>query len=175
METCKTIEQKWDALTNDANCRAMYSEVFLLQLFTKMCDRYVADKNYRKFVDNLFFTLGSESAVLLLGRRIGVELVPEQIAKFNVWWKAFRRKSSTRKAVRKETKERLYRSQNGMCAICGRPLDNKWLTEQADHKVPFKYVGDELGDGNLQLCHSKCNKQKLAQADYVFRKMLFEI
>ncbi|MEL6860662.1 MAG: HNH endonuclease [Pseudomonadota bacterium] len=66
--------------------------------------------------------------------------------------------------------ERLWRAQNGLCALCGGPmLRNRfeaphariWAKDRAtlDHIWPKSKGGTDAAD-NLQLAHARCNKVK---------------
>lgn len=54
--------------------------------------------------------------------------------------------------------EKLMLLQKGMCACCGRPLDDYEL----DHIMPLA-LGGETTDSNMQLLRKSCNRQKSAK------------
>jgi len=58
--------------------------------------------------------------------------------------------------------QELYRSQNGLCAICSQPLSPDDM--DVDHKVPFSYGGGNERS-NIQVAHSSCNRSKQAEVD----------
>ena len=50
----------------------------------------------------------------------------------------------------------IWRKQNGLCAICGKPLNDAF---EIDHINPFSRKGLTIYP-NLQAVHRKCNRQK---------------
>lgn len=58
--------------------------------------------------------------------------------------------------------QELYRSQNGLCAICSQPLSPADM--DVDHKIPFSYGGGNERK-NIQVAHTSCNRSKQAQVD----------
>lgn len=81
---------------------------------------------------------------------------------------AFLNKSPYRKPIDESVKRGLLMDQNNRCAICGCEID---IHDHADHKVPFKYVGDALED-NLQMLCARCNEKKNASIDFQIRYLL---
>ena len=52
--------------------------------------------------------------------------------------------------------QKLFEMQRGLCACCGRPLENDF---QLDHIMPL-YLGGQHADANMQLLRKRCNAQK---------------
>jgi 5-methylcytosine-specific restriction endonuclease McrA len=63
--------------------------------------------------------------------------------------------------------EKLFVFQEGLCACCGKPLDDQF---DLDHVVPISKGGSN-GDENLQLLRSRCNKQKNAKNPIEFMQL----
>ena len=60
--------------------------------------------------------------------------------------------------------EKLMTSQRGKCAVCRRVLGDDY---HLDHIIPI-FLGGSNSDGNIQLLHSRCNKQKYAKDPIMF-------
>ena len=60
-------------------------------------------------------------------------------------------------------REKLFKDQQGCCAICGNPLDRSKIHDRTrvhiDHHNPLS-KGGSIGVDNLGLAHSKCNQEK---------------
>lgn len=56
----------------------------------------------------------------------------------------------------------VYEKQDGLCALCGRPLESGEY--HVDHVIPFCYGGGNERT-NLQLAHPECNLEKKAAVD----------
>ena len=57
--------------------------------------------------------------------------------------------------------EEMRHDQEGLCALCGEPLDGDL---HVDHKIPFCYGGGNERT-NIQLAHASCNRRKRNQVD----------
>ena len=68
-----------------------------------------------------------------------------------------------RKSFLRELVDQLYREQNGRCGICGEPLGQHFKSE-VDHIIPLAYAGGHER-GNIQLAHTKRNREKRASVD----------
>lgn len=64
--------------------------------------------------------------------------------------------------TRAELRHLLYQRQEGLCAICARPLGRKYLTSKwinLDHRRPRAHGGPDTVE-NLDLTHRPCNTRK---------------
>ena len=59
--------------------------------------------------------------------------------------------------------KKLYDQQDGVCPLCGEPIDigGKW---EVDHVIPHSRGGGNERE-NLQLVHQKCNRSKGKKVD----------
>jgi len=62
--------------------------------------------------------------------------------------------------------EKLLKLQGGKCAVCNKPLSDKF---HLDHVMPLKLGGLNV-DSNIQLLHPLCNKQKKAKHPEAFMR-----
>ena len=56
----------------------------------------------------------------------------------------------------------MYADQNGLCALCGKHMDDGEY--EVDHIVPHKYGGGNEST-NIQLAHISCNREKGSSVD----------
>ncbi|WP_412546997.1 HNH endonuclease [Photobacterium toruni] len=56
----------------------------------------------------------------------------------------------------------MYTDQRGLCAICGHHMEHG--DYEVDHKIPHKYGGGNESS-NIQLTHTKCNREKGSSVD----------
>ena len=59
-------------------------------------------------------------------------------------------------------KEKLFKSQKGLCKLCGRPIDETYLLQNSVHMhhiMPIKKGGEKLKLSNLALAHIWCHKE----------------
>jgi len=66
---------------------------------------------------------------------------------------------------------RIWNEQEGLCAICGMPLDG---TEHVDHIIPLSRGGSNWPD-NIQLLCPPCNMTKGAKVDGVCIEFLVDL
>ncbi len=81
-------------------------------------------------------------------------------------------KKSVRRAIPPDLLERLAQQQGGRCPCCGREFAVIGAAAQADHIIPWEFVGDEL-EGNLRLLCQDCNKNRGDRPEYVLKQMFF--
>lgn len=53
----------------------------------------------------------------------------------------------------------LYVAQEGICALCGKPMEGRCVSFSIDHVIPYSLGGIDVL-GNVVLCHSLCNSVK---------------
>lgn len=68
-----------------------------------------------------------------------------------------RRMSTTRRA-------RIFADHDGICHICGQPIDGTREAWDADHVIPLEISGDDT-DANLRPAHKRCHVRKTAAQD----------
>lgn len=68
-----------------------------------------------------------------------------------------RRMSTTRRA-------RIFAANNGICHICGQPIDGTREAWQADHVIPLELSGDD-SDDNIRPAHDACHRAKTSAED----------
>jgi 5-methylcytosine-specific restriction endonuclease McrA len=83
---------------------------------------------------------------------------------------AYFNKSSTRKPVSTEERIKILKMQANKCSLCTKQIDISNV--EIDHIIPFKYVGDELGGGNLQGLCRECNRKKSRSINFNLRMFL---
>ncbi|UTN93058.1 HNH endonuclease [Streptomyces phage Marky] len=69
--------------------------------------------------------------------------------------------------TRSDLRHLLYQRQEGLCAICARPLGRKYLTSKwvnLDHRRPRSHGGPDTV-ANLDLTHRPCNTRKADSCD----------
>ncbi len=57
-----------------------------------------------------------------------------------------------------EDRQKLFREQSGLCALCGKPIEN-WQAGQVEHLTPAVRGGSNQYS-NLALAHVSCNREK---------------
>lgn len=82
------------------------------------------------------------------------------------------RKKSVRRVVIQSQMERLARQQENRCPCCGRDFHKIGAAAQADHMIPWEFVGDEL-EGNLRLLCEDCNRNRGDRPEYILKQMFF--
>ena len=86
------------------------------------------------------------------------------------WVIAFFDKKSTRLNYDDSVKNRILHYQNNECNICSKRIDLS--NSELDHIIPFSMVGDELGEDNLQMLCTECNRRKSNSVVYNLRMFL---
>lgn len=143
------------------------NEARVLGAFKQFCEDYSNDK--QKLRNILANSTDKENTVTVMAKRdYGFELDCDQARRMLNLLTAFLKKSSFRKTITIEIREKLLNHQNYECAFCHKTID---LAAHADHIVPFKYVGDELQD-NLQMLCTSCNEKKNDSLDYQIKVLL---
>lgn len=149
---------------------------------TTIMDEYIILTNFKAFYDNNNNTISKQRLRNILSRakdksnaiksifhnEMKIELTSYQSIKMLDLIIAFLNKSNFREPISNETKKSLLIKQNYKCVFCGKKID---LSAHADHKIPFKYVGDELNN-NLQMLCEHCNESKSSSIDYETRVLL---
>ena len=167
----------WDYIWNEAlksnSFKEAYHDSFLLNIFQKLCSKLNNNEEYKR----KFFTLLKQSYNVnntiksIVLKEYQIELSDDDAKKIALWVDAYRKKKPTRKPISKDMRERLVKSQNGICLVCGENLGTDYSKIHIDHIIPFILVGDELDDNYQALCNT-CNECKNAKTDYMFMNML---
>lgn len=155
----ESTKEKADNFLSNTNLE----ETYLLMSFKLFCEN-IERKSSQQKIRNIFYNSTNINLTVykLFANEMNVVLNEEECKKMVALVTAYLRKSSIRKKITNETKNKLLKTQKCKCAICGEKID---ISSHADHIVPFKYVGDEL-DNNLQMLCSKCNTRKNSNLDY---------
>lgn len=85
---------------------------------------------------------------------------------------AFFNKKTTRKIYGSETRRRVLYQQDGVCAFCGKKIED--ATGELDHDIPWSFVGDELGEKNLQMLCMDCNRHKSNNVAFEIKSFLIK-
>ncbi len=163
-----------EELAASEEVRQEYKKAFLLNMFQKICVRMERNPQFKAKVKNLFrqsYDKCDTVSAIIRNELKYDELSSEDAAIMQMWFEANLRKTSRRKVIPQEVKERLYKSQNGKCVVCGEELGNDWSKIHVDHIIPWKLVGDELADNYQDLCET-CNECKSARIDYLFKNLI---
>lgn len=98
-----------------------------------------------------------------------LELDDEDVQWIKSVLEAYARRSSLRQRASEEMRESLVVRQNGRCAMCHTPISSSDC--HVDHVIPFRWVGDELGE-NLQALCGSCNLSKSDSLFSFYREIL---
>lgn len=80
------------------------------------------------------------------------------------------RKKNRRLSYDDNVRIRKLVGQNNRCLICGRPITIN--NSELDHIIPWSMVGDELGEDNLQMLCTDCNRRKSKNVTYNLKMFL---
>ncbi len=145
-------------------------KAILLGLFKAFCEKYNSTDKKVKLRNIMYYSSNHLLTIQnLFKSELEESLEEAEAKKMDELVNAFLNKSTHRKNIPDSKKKSLLSQQDYKCAICNSTIDIH--TADADHIVPFKYVGDEL-DNNLQMLCSHCNKTKNASIDYQIRYWL---
>ncbi len=147
-------------------------EILLLSLFKSFFEKNYS-KESRQRLRNIYRRSNNHFVTTknLILNVMHEELSEDETKKIYPLIIAFLNKNSHRKPIPDTVKISLLNTQNYKCAICGNDID---LHAHVDHRVPFKYVGDELKDNYQMLC-TTCNLKKNASIDFQIRFLLKSI
>lgn len=121
---------------------------------------------YRRSTDDVRF--GRETAAACCGCRLS-----DQEAKWLAeCLRAHFKKKSVRRAIPPGQLAQLARQQENRCPCCGRDFDEIGTAAQADHIIPWEFVGDELED-NLRLLCRDCNRNRGDRPEYILKQLFF--
>ena len=146
------------------------SKVQLLAIFTQFCDTHRSEESKRRIYRILRNAQNKKQSlknIFLLEQAIKLNEVQAELMLKLVT--AYLNKSDTRRKVTYEQKKRVLKRQNYICPICKGTVD---ITAHLDHIVPYKYVGDQLGEDNFQMLCKSCNLHKSAKIDYQLLELL---
>ena len=82
------------------------------------------------------------------------------------------KKKNIRRPVPPGKLAQLARQQNHRCPCCNRDFAEIEAAAQADHIIPWEFVGDEL-EGNLRLLCRECNQNRGDRPEYILKQMFF--
>ncbi len=70
----------------------------------------------------------------------------------------------TRRRMNTTRRARIFQAANGICHICGEPIDGTRERWDADHVIPLEISGDD-SDDNLRPAHERCHRAKTSKED----------
>lgn len=161
-----------DILENE-EVKAEYKKALLLNMFKKIVVRMNKDCSFRNSIKTLFSqsTNREVTVKVIMRNNLNFELDDDDCKLMLQWFDANLKKSNRRMPISHELKERLYKKQNGICAVCGEPLGEEMKYVHVDHIIPWMLVGDELKNNYQCLCQT-CNECKSARIDYMFKNLI---
>ena len=65
----------------------------------------------------------------------------------------------TRRSISRTERVRIFEAAQGVCHICGQPIDGVRERWDVEHVIPLALGGDDKGD-NLQPAHASCHAAK---------------
>ncbi|HDR4480999.1 MULTISPECIES: HNH endonuclease [Bacillus cereus group] len=148
-------------------------ECFLLNIFEKLVNHLSIEDNLLSFKKHLRKSndIQEELSIyeMFLNQIIEINLTNSELLFIKKLIDAYLRKNTIRITLSDFEKEQILKLQNYKCNIC---MNNILLTTtHIDHKIAFKYVGDELTENYQALCE-KCNLSKGANLFYFFDSLL---
>ncbi len=163
----------FEDLATDENIKQEYKKTFLLNIFKKIVAKMKNDDAIAVRIKTLFRQSTNKIAttVAVVRNYLGYEMTQLDAELVFTWFNAHFNKSERRKPFSDEFKQQLYNRQNGLCAVCGEPLDKDLSKNHVDHIIPWTLVGDELPDNYQYLC-CYCNESKSSHTDYIFKSLL---
>ena len=170
-----TVEELEYKLINDPEIKKEYHRVILLSRFEALCLKIKSDKKYENKIRSLYRQTYDKinTTLNIIKNDFDTQISLEDATLMTQWILANLSKKDQRdpKCTSLEVKKKLYKLQNGLCALCGEPLGEDMLYIHVDHIIPFTYVGDELKDNYQDLCEN-CNKRKGKKINYILKKLL---
>lgn len=163
----------FEDLATDIKIKEEYKKTFLLNIFKKIVAKMKIDYAVEKNIKALYKQSTNKhiTTTAIVRNYLNYEMTPSDAELMYTWFNAYLNKSDRRKGFSDDFKQQLYEKQNGMCAVCGEPLDKQLSNNHVDHIIPWTLVGDELSDNYQYLC-SSCNESKSCHTDYIFKSLL---
>lgn len=106
----------------------------------------------------------------ILFERFGCSISDQEAQRIYSYLDAYFRKKSTRALFGDDTRNHILSNQNSKCSICGTNI--RLGNSELDHIIPWEYVGDELGQDNLQMLCKECNRRKGKSIDFGIKMFL---
>lgn len=144
-----------------------YHRSVVLEKFKDLCETHDTPQDKARLRDILHHTPDKRITVRRMIK--DDQLSDDEIEDVVKWIEAFLHKVPSRKVIPRSVKIRLLDEQDWKCPYCGNPIDEH---DHADHIIPFLYVGDELGEENLQMLCVHCNEVKKARTDFALIAMV---
>ncbi len=162
-----------EELASDETIKKEYKKSLLLNIFKKLVVMMKRDDTMKLKVRKLFLqtTDAEMTTKIIVSKYFNFDLSKEDAHTMFQWINAHFNKQPKRKIISLDFKEKLYRLQNGKCAVCGEDLGEDLSKIQVDHIIPWVLVGDELENNYQCLCQT-CNECKSAHTDYIFKKLI---
>ena len=160
-------------ILEDEVVKAEYKKALLLNMFKKIVVRMNKDDLFRNHIRKLFSQSTDKELTVnaIIRNNLNVDLEYDDCKLMLQWFDANFKKNNSRKRITDEVKEKLYKKQKGICAVCGEPLGEEMKYVHVDHIIPWMLVGDEL-ENNYQCLCPTCNECKSANIDYMFKNLI---
>ena len=149
-------------------------DMMIQSCFQMLCKLMKNDPEIRQSILDRFHHTNNNiwTTKMIVKQYIGCHLSDSEAETVFSYISAFFRKTGARAVISTAETEKLKRSQNYRCNICGRDLRS--TKAELDHIVPWELVGDAL-DHNHQLICRSCNRRKSNRLDYALCKLLLKI
>lgn len=159
---------------NDVSQEDFFKETYdcmIVSIFEALVDE-MADPGFRKQVQNRL--RASDNQVLTVKRIVhettDCSLSDEEAFRVLNYVIAHFRKKNRRVPYDDSVRIRKLVEQNSRCHICGKPITIN--NSELDHIIPWSMVGDELGEDNLQMLCTDCNRRKSKNVTYNLKMFL---
>ena len=143
----------------------------IVSIFEALIDE-MSDPFFRKQVQNRL--RASEDQVLtvksIVQETTHCSLSEEEALRVLNYIIAHFRKKDRRATYDDSVRSRKLTEQKSRCNICGRPIAIH--NSELDHIIPWAMVGDELGENNLQMLCTDCNRRKSKNVTYNLKMFL---
>jgi len=146
-------------------------ESLLISVFESIASQMDSDNKFKMDVRNRY--RNSENVILttknLIYESTKCDVSNQESKKiYDLIYAYFTKKGN--RELNNNFKNKLMLTQKNKCNICKKDITNEF--SEVDHKIPWSLVGDELGEGNLQLLCRDCNRKKSKNSAYNLKLFL---